>query len=104
MTLKFLAQNPTSLEQLLNTAATPNSIYRSHLERQWHKLQTHSHLLAPLKAIALADAAISIQPHFHLDDVVKLYDLGLIQLQQHQVSIRYELYRQYFRERLGIQT
>ncbi|BAB78273.1 AAA-like domain-containing protein (plasmid) [Anabaena sp. FACHB-709] len=104
LTLKFLAQNPTSLEQLLNTAATPNSIYRSHLERQWHKLQTHSHLLAPLKAIALADAAISIQPHFHLDDVVKLYDLGLIQLQQHQVSIRYELYRQYFRERLGIQT
>ncbi|MEO1186478.1 MAG: AAA-like domain-containing protein [Cyanobacteria bacterium J06636_27] len=35
-----------------------------------------------------------------LDDAVKLYDCGLVELSNNSVSPRYQLYRLYFQERL----
>ena len=96
------ASQSTSLDELLASVTSPTSIYRSHLERQWYKLQSHPALIETLSAIAATNEPILLS-QFSMDEIVKLYDLGLIQLQQQQVSMRYSLYRQYFRKRLGIE-
>jgi AAA-like domain len=97
-TLETLAQTQQPLTKLLHSALLPNSPYRGHLERQWHTLQNHSPLIPAFQALISEQNAISDLP---IGNLVKLYDLGLIQLRSSQAMPRYPLYQQYFRERFG---
>ncbi|BAZ23550.1 hypothetical protein NIES4073_44390 [Kalymmatonema gypsitolerans NIES-4073] len=97
--LQMIAGQEVTLEQLLQIAPTASSIYRNHLERLWHNLQSNSRLNQTLQTIILADAPLEFNSQLNLDDAVKLYDLGLVELQNNHVEPRYELYRQYFRKR-----
>ncbi len=97
-TLETLAQTQQPLTKLLHSALLPNSPYRGHLERQWHTLQNHPPLIPAFQALIAEQNAISDLP---IGNLVKLYDLGLIQLRSSQAMPRYPLYQQYFRERFG---
>jgi AAA-like domain len=97
--LQMIAGQEVTLEQLLQIAPTASSIYRNYLERLWHNLQSSSQLNQTLQTIILADAPLEFNSQLNLDDAVKLYDLGLVELQNNHAAPRYELYRQYFRKR-----
>ncbi len=97
-TLETFAQTNTQPADLLQSALLPNSPYRSHLERQWHTLQNHPTLIPVFRALLTETMEISRLP---IDDLVKLYDLGLIQLRSGQAMPRYPLYQHYFGERFG---
>ncbi|WP_414588966.1 AAA-like domain-containing protein [Scytonema sp. PCC 10023] len=98
--LQIIAGQEMSLEQLLQTAPTASSIYRNYLERLWQQLQSNLQLNQAFQMIMLADAPLEFNSQLNLDDAVKLYDLGLVELQNNHAMPRYELYRQYFRKRL----
>jgi hypothetical protein len=98
--LGAIAQTTQSLSQLLATATHPDSPYRNHLERQWRNLHSNPHLMEPFKAILMAHEPYHLSPG--LDEAIKLYDLGLIQLQGNQAIPRYPLYQRYFSERWGL--
>jgi AAA-like domain len=97
-TLETLAHTQTKPAALLPSCLLPNSPYRSHLERQWHTLQNHPTLIPVFRSLLAETMEISLLP---IDDLVKLYDLGLIQLRSGQALIRYPLYQHYFGERFG---
>ncbi|NMG08363.1 AAA-like domain-containing protein [Brasilonema sp. UFV-L1] len=99
--LQMMAEQEMSLEQLLQTAPTVSSIYRNYLERLWQQLQFNFQLNQTFKTIILADAPLEFNSQLNLDEAVKLYDLGLVELQNNHAMPRYELYRQYFRKRLS---
>jgi hypothetical protein len=98
--LGAIAQTNQSLSQLLATATHPDSPYRNHLERQWRNLHANPHLIEPFQAILMAQNPDSLS--LNLDEAIKLYDLGLIQLQGNQAIPRYPLYQRYFCERWGL--
>lgn len=97
--LQKMAGQEMSLSQLLQTAPTASSIYRNYLERLWQQLQSNLQLNQTFQMIMLADAPVEFNSQLNLDDAVKLYDLGLVELQNNHAMPRYELYRQYFRKR-----
>ncbi len=97
--LQMIAGEEMSLEQLLQTAPTASSTYRNYLERLWQQLQSNLQLHQALQTIMLADAPLEFNSQLNLDEAVKLYDLGLVELHNNCVMPRYELYRQYFRKR-----
>jgi AAA-like domain len=101
--LKSIAQSSCTLAQLLDSSTAPNSIYRSHLERQWHLVQSQPQLQTFL--IHLLRQELSLKTGDQIELAVKLYDVGIIQLTQsegtQQAKFCYRLYEQYFSERLG---
>lgn len=98
--IQVVARQDMTLENLLRSAPTASGIYRNHLEKHWRYLQTNPQLATAFKTIVSADTRVEFNSHLNLDDAVKLYDLGLVQLQSNSAMPRYELYRLYFRERL----
>jgi AAA-like domain len=101
--LKSIAQSSCTLAQLLDRATAPDSIYRSHLERQWHLVQSQPQLQTFLIQLLRQDLLLKTGDQIEL--AVKLYDVGIIQLTQsqgtQQAQFCYRLYEQYFSERLG---
>lgn len=95
--LYHIATKQLTLNQLLQTAATEAGLYGDHLRRHlWH-LQQHPELGAALTKV------VTIHEPVELDSVLafKLHSLGLVQLQGNYVTPRFDLYRQYFRERFS---
>ncbi|HEY9631853.1 MAG TPA: AAA-like domain-containing protein [Coleofasciculaceae cyanobacterium] len=99
--LEQVRRQDMTLEQLLQTAPTAFGIYRDHLERHWRNLQFNSPMATALKKIVMADTPVAFNSELNLDMAVPLDDLGLVTLQSNGATPRYELYRQYFRTRLG---
>lgn len=101
--LRSIVQGSCTLTQLLDSATAPNSIYRSHLERQWHLIQSQPLLQDFL--VQLLQQNLVVKTGDQMELAVKLYDAGIIQFTQsegiQQVSFCYRLYEQYFGERLG---
>ncbi|RUT03986.1 hypothetical protein DSM106972_049000 [Dulcicalothrix desertica PCC 7102] len=99
--IQTIARQDMSLENLLVSAPTASGIYRNHLERHWRYLQSNSTLVTAFKTILLADNPVEFNSNLNLEDAVKLYDFGLVQLQTNSAAPRYHIYCLYFRERLG---
>ena len=99
--IQVVSRQDMTLERLLQSAPTALSIFRNHLERHWHYLQANLPLLSAFKTIVLADSPVEFNSNFNLDDAVKLYDFGLVELQKNSAVSRYQIYLLYFRERLG---
>ncbi|MEB3178749.1 MAG: AAA-like domain-containing protein [Nostocaceae cyanobacterium] len=94
--LYYICQQQLTLAQLLKTAATDAGIYGDHLRRHlWH-LQQHPELAGALQRVLSSDEPLELESIL----AFKLHSLGLVQLQGNAVTFRFELYRQYFGDRL----
>lgn len=99
LALYYIAQQELTLSKLVEIAPTDTGIYGDHLRRHLWNLQQYPDL-----ATAFAKV-IHHQNSVELDSVLafQLNSLGLVQLQQdNRVIPRFELYRQYFQERLPV--
>jgi AAA-like domain len=95
--LYHIAQQQLTLSQLLETAPTEAGVYGDHLRRHLWNLQQHPEL-----AIAFQRVIASHQP-IELASVLafKLHSLGLVQLQGNEVTPRFQLYQDYFGDRVA---
>ncbi|HEY9607996.1 AAA-like domain-containing protein [Allocoleopsis sp.] len=94
--LYHMATGQLTLDQLLTIAPTEAGLYGDHLRRHlWHLQQN------PDLAVAFTKVVTTHEP-VELESVLafKLHSLGLVQLQGNYVTPRFDLYRQYFRDRL----
>ncbi|MBD1935599.1 MULTISPECIES: AAA-like domain-containing protein [Cyanophyceae] len=98
--LKQIAQQYTTLEELLQTSHTARGVYSRHLERHWRNLQSNPELACAFQKIVLANSPVEFNSQLNQSMAVKLNDLGLVKLLSNNAIPRYELYRQYFRDRL----
>jgi hypothetical protein len=96
--LYYLARQEISLEQLLQKAPTTEWAYGEHLSRHLKSLQEHPDLLAALKQVIAVDQPIRID----ISEAFKLASMGLVRLHGNDVVPLCHLYRQYFREMLGV--
>ena len=99
--IEVISRQDMTLENLLKSAATASGCYRTHLERHWRYLQSNPKLLDIFKEIVLSDISIKLNTKIALDDAVKLYDCGLVELSNNSVAPRYQIYRLYFQEQLA---
>lgn len=94
--LYHLAQQQLTLAQLVAIAATEAGIYGDHLRRHLWNLQQHPELAAAFSKVVKTNEPVELESVL----AFKLHSLGLVQLQRNEVTPRFELYRQYFRDRL----
>lgn len=92
--LWHLAQNQVPLDELLHQAPTETGAYRDHLRRQLLLLEQRPQLLTALKTMLTATEPV----HMGFEDVFLLRSIGLVRLQNSKVTLRCNLYRQYFEQ------
>src|SRR5919199_1313044 len=94
--LYHMATGQLTLDQLLTLAPTESGLYGDHLRRHlWH-LQQHPELAVAFTKVVTASEPVELESVL----AFKLHSLGLVQLQGNYVTPRFDLYRQYFRDRL----
>jgi hypothetical protein len=94
-----LRQEKITLEELLDTAATPAGIFSQHLRELLTVLQKEPQLMSAMQQV------VTIDERVELDAITayKLESMGLIKLEGNQARISCELYRLYFHQQLGKQ-
>ena len=95
--LYHIAQQQLTLDELLKIAPTEAGIYGDHLRRHLWNLQEHPELGTAFAKVVTASEPVELESVL----AFKLHSLGLVQLRGNEVTPRFELYRQYFSERLG---
>lgn len=96
LALYKIASKDTTLEQILKDAPLVTGIYADHLRLLlWH-LEQYPELVHALKQIVETDSPVELKSAL----AFKLNSMGLVHLQGDRVTIRNNLYRQYFRARL----
>lgn len=83
------------LKQLLANAPTEAGVYQEHLRRHGQNLEHYAELGAALRRVVAADAPVRLES-IH---AFKLQSMGLVNLCGNEVTLRYGLYREYFRDR-----
>ncbi len=96
LALYHIAQQQLTLATLLETAATESGLYGDHLRRHLWSLQQHPELAAAFGNVLKSDGAVEVESAI----AFKLHSMGLVHLQGNLVMPRFELYRQYFVDRL----
>lgn len=98
LALYQIARGELTLEELIEIAPTQAGIYGDHLRRHLWNLQQYPEL-----ATAFAKVVTTSEP-VELDSVLafKLHSMGLVHLRGNYVTPRFELYRQYFSDRLSL--
>ncbi|MEQ8386962.1 MAG: AAA-like domain-containing protein [Coleofasciculus sp. A1-SPW-01] len=86
-----------TLTQLLNEAATESGIYGSYLRNIWRELQDNPALIPALKKVVDTNNDVELASKL----AYQLESLGLVHLTRNKVTIRCELYRDYFGSRLA---
>ena len=94
--LYHLCRQDVTLSQLLLAASTEAGIYSFHLRRQLTTLQKNSDLVDALEAAIENVHGIFLEPIL----AYKLESMGLVKLNQDNVTISRELYRNYFQSHL----
>jgi len=97
--LYHIAQQQLTLEELAEIAPTEAGIYGDHLRRHLWNLQEHRDLAAAFAKVVTASQPVELESVL----AFKLHSLGLVQLRGNEVTPRFELYRQYFGDRLAIE-
>jgi len=92
-----LRQKQTTLNDILATAAMPDSIYRQHLQRCLATLKSDLALACLYYRVAIAEEEISLDAI----SAYKLESLGLIRFENALVKPSCDLYRRYFSEQLS---
>lgn len=97
LALYYIAGQQLTLRQLAEIAPTEAGIYGDHLRRHLWNLQQHPNLAEAFAKVVVTNKPVELEsvPAF------KLHSLGLVQLRGNEVTPRFDLYRQYFRDRLN---
>jgi hypothetical protein len=98
--LYSLAAGDFSLAEFLKTAPTEAGIYSDLLRGYLHVVENCSTLGAAMKKVVVADSPVNLRS----EEAFKLDSMGLVVRVENNVIPRCNLYRQYFRERLGAQA
>ena len=93
-----IAQGDLTLDRLLAEAPTEAGLYKDHLRRHLWNLEKHSDLLEAVRQAAATDDPVTVDS----DAAFKLHGMGLVDLDGNAVSLRCDLYRQYFKQRLRV--
>lgn len=86
------------LEELLRNAPTEAGIYSEHLLGILDRLENSPELLEAFKKVLTEEDAVRLE----WMQAYKLEGMGLVEMQGNDCSVRYNLYRRYFSDRLGI--
>ncbi|MCU0515466.1 MAG: AAA-like domain-containing protein [Oscillatoria sp. Prado101] len=95
LALYKIARQDVSLEDLLRDAPTETGIYANHLRQHLRHLEQHPELASAFKQVVETDSPVQLMPAI----AYKLNSMGLVRLLGNQVTVAYDLYRQYFRQR-----
>ncbi len=93
--LYHIARQNLTLTQLQQTAATETGIYSDHLRRQELILSQHPELAAAMREVVQANGSVRLKAVAKF----KLHSMGLVKLLGDEVTLRCNLYREYFRDR-----
>jgi AAA-like domain/TIR domain len=96
--LYHLAKGDLSLAEFSETAHTESGLYRDHLHYKLWKLKQYPELAEAMKEAIASSTPIRLDPTLGL----KLDSMGLVKLKDNTITPRYQLYRQYFQNFLGI--
>ncbi|MFB2972451.1 AAA-like domain-containing protein [Aerosakkonema sp. BLCC-F183] len=96
LALYHIAQQQLTLDELIESAPTEAGIYGDHLRRHLWNLQEHPDLASAFSKVVTSSISVDLESVL----AFKLHSLGLVQLHGNEVKPRFELYRQYFGERL----
>lgn len=91
-----IVQGELTWEQLLKSAPTESGIYGDHLRRHLWNLNRNSVLAAAFSQVLAHQEPVSLESAH----AFKLHSLGLVKLQGNGVAPSFDLYRQYFSDRL----
>ncbi|MBP5977375.1 AAA-like domain-containing protein [Brasilonema sp. CT11] len=92
LTLYHLSRGEVALGQLLQTAATPTSIYYRHIQPYWATLKVQPELALALSAVMSATKPVRLEPIL----AYKLKSMGLIKLDNNLATPSCRLYQEYF--------
>jgi AAA-like domain/TIR domain len=98
LALYHLAKGDFSLDEFLKTAPTESGLYRDHLHRHLWNLDRYPELAEAMEDVVAASTPIRLDTKLGF----KLYSMGLVNLEGNRVKPSCQLYRQYFRNCLGI--
>jgi hypothetical protein len=96
--LYHICQQHLTLEQWVETAPTEAGIYGDHLRRHLWNLQQHPELASAFRQVLESDRPIELDALL----AFKLHSLGLVEFQGNEVVPRFQLYHDYFSERLTL--
>jgi hypothetical protein len=95
----WLQAGELSLAQILRTAATNQGIYQEYLRRLWLAIQCDDVLLEAFHRVLKTPDPVYLNPK----QADALANMGLVDLMDHQVKLRCELYRAYFNPLLTLE-
>lgn len=98
LALYHFAQGDFSLKDFLDTATTESGLYREHLHRHLWNLERYPDLAAAMEDVVVASAPIRLNTTLGF----RLCSMGLVKIEGNRVTPSCQLYRQYFRNCLGI--
>lgn len=92
-----IARRELTLKELLEKAPTDEGVYGKHLRNNLHKLTQNYELLTPMRNVVKANHPVMIDS----DIAARLVSMGLVKFRGNHVLPMCDMYRLYFRERLG---
>jgi AAA-like domain/CHAT domain len=95
-----IASDNLTLERFLEIAATDEGPFYEHLHRHLINLMNDPELEAAMKTVIASDEAVRIDP----TQGFKLRSMGLVELRGSDVIPLCNLYRDYFRDQLGVRA
>jgi len=96
--LYHIARKEMTLERLLEVAPTEEWAYGEHLRRHLLNLEETKGLVAAVQQVVMTNQPVRLKT----DESFKLLSMGLVRFQGNDVVPLCDLYRRYFRERLGV--
>lgn len=97
LALYYIAVGDLTLEEFLKSAPTEAGIYKNHLSGHLRTLEKNPALESAMRAVVMSEAPVSLGS----EEKFKLDSMGLVVRIKNKVQPRCQLYRQYFRDRLG---
>lgn len=92
------ARGQLTLEKFLESAPTEAGIYGDHLRRHLSNISADAKLEAAMKQVISASVPVRLEPM----EAFKLRSMGLVELRGNDVVPLCNLYRLYFKDRLGV--
>ena len=96
--LYHIAREETTLPRLLQSAPTEAGLYGDHLRRHLWNLEQRSEMAAAVKRVVETSKPVRLESV----QAFQLHSMGLVDLQENDVTFRCELYRRYFGDRLNV--
>jgi len=93
-----IAKQNLSLEKFVRVAPTEEGLFGDHLRRHLLNLETDTELTTAMRQVVTSSQPIRLEP----TQAFKLRSMGLVTLRGNDVEPLCNLYRTYFRDRLGV--